>query len=1169
MGRKRWKRISFGDPMCTSCGTAPMKADAPARIVIVSGNEAGRSRKARLLREAGYIAVEAGGEAAAWKLIATNPSSIGLVILDRELPNQSGLALCRRIKAEYPDIPVLLTSAAKISPKARGAGFKAGADAYLIEPAENVEILAHIRALYRLRNADEARRQGEKPLRETETRLSAPAGAAEGQVNQVAGSAEDVTGRKQAEERWRESEERFRVTFETAAVGMTHAAPDGRWLRVNNAFSDIVGYSRQELLAGMTFADITHPDDRDADWRLFREVLAGSRDSYVLEKRYIHKDGHFVHALIAVSAVRKADGAPDYLISAVQDISERKCAEAALRESEEKYRNLFESIDEGFCVIDIILDAAGRPVDYRFLEVNAVFEHQTGLLNAAGKTALELVPDLERWWIDTYGRVALTGESARFEHGSVPMGRIFDVYASRVGGDTSRKVALVFKDITERQRIEERLRDSEAKFRTITNLIPGIVWTAPAVGAADYASKQWYEFTGSAPDAPVGKMFLEVVHPDDRQRSIAGWAKAQREGTVYQTEERLRSRTGDYRWFFTRGTPIRDETGAIVQWFGVSIDVHDARQTQEALRLSERQYRATFDNAAIGIAHVGLDGRFLRVNARLCEKLGFGREELLTKTWMDLSHPDEIPYNLELRQAALRGETQTYSLEKRLFRKDGAVIWAYLTAGLLRDDYGNPLYFIAFIQNVTARKEAEERLRDSEERFRTVAAVIPSMVWAAAPDGAITYANDQWFRYCGLTPDQNARQWPELVLHPDDRARCLAAWRQALATGEDYEIEVRNRRYDGAYRWFLTRARALRNARGQITAWFGTTTDIHDRRAAEEQLRYQLQLVRSIADTAAVSIFVNDEAGNIVFINPEAERVFGYAFDELKGKSLHEILHYKYPDGRPFPIAECPLGFVYEDGRPVRDYEGVFWRKDGSPVNVVCSNMPIHEDGQSVGDVITVQDITERKRHEERQKMLMHELNHRVKNTLATVQSMAMQTLRNSPNLSEAKERFEARLMALSKAHDVLTREKWEGAFLADIVERAVAPYCGEGRDRFVIEGPAIRVSPRRALALAMALHELCTNAVKYGALSNDEGKVTIAWSVSNREAAPKLEMRWSEKDGPPVVPPSRKGFGSRLIERGLASDLGGEVKIAFAETGLTCVIVAPLGRSEAMPRYG
>jgi two-component sensor histidine kinase len=206
-------------------------------------------------------------------------------------------------------------------------------------------------------------------------------------------------------------------------------------------------------------------------------------------------------------------------------------------------------------------------------------------------------------------------------------------------------------------------------------------------------------------------------------------------------------------------------------------------------------------------------------------------------------------------------------------------------------------------------------------------------------------------------------------------------------------------------------------------------------------------------------------------------------------------------------------------------------------------------------------DITDRKRHEEHQALLMHELNHRVKNTLATIQSMASQTLRSSPNLAEAKTRFEARLMSLSKAHDVLTREKWESAPLADIVDFAILPYRGAKQHRFTVSGPDIRISAQMALAFAMALHELCTNAVKYGALSKDKGQVIIAWSVSGPTTPnPILKFCWREQGGPPVSQPSTRGFGTKLIERSLSSDLGDNVKITFAKTGVTCKITTSLG---------
>jgi PAS domain S-box-containing protein len=207
-------------------------------------------------------------------------------------------------------------------------------------------------------------------------------------------------------------------------------------------------------------------------------------------------------------------------------------------------------------------------------------------------------------------------------------------------------------------------------------------------------------------------------------------------------------------------------------------------------------------------------------------------------------------------------------------------------------------------------------------------------------------------------------------------------------------------------------------------------------------------------------------------------------------------------------------------------------------------------------------DITARKRWEEHQRLLINELNHRVKNTLATVQSIASQTLRNAGSAEGAREALENRLLALSRVHDVLTRENWEGADLYEIVADAVAPYSNPGEDRLHLSGETIRLPPRMALALAMALQELATNAVKYGALSNDTGEVRITW----RDGDDSLHLTWAEQGGPPVTAPSRRGFGTRLIERSLASDLNGDVRIAFEPSGLVCTVDAPLTRPAATP---
>ncbi len=217
------------------------------------------------------------------------------------------------------------------------------------------------------------------------------------------------------------------------------------------------------------------------------------------------------------------------------------------------------------------------------------------------------------------------------------------------------------------------------------------------------------------------------------------------------------------------------------------------------------------------------------------------------------------------------------------------------------------------------------------------------------------------------------------------------------------------------------------------------------------------------------------------------------------------------------------------------------------------------EDGSGQRVAVILRDVTERKRHEQHQRLLLNELNHRVKNTLATVQSIAAQTLRGSSDPEHVRRQFEGRLMALSKVHDVLTRESWGGATLASVVQEALAPYRDPRLERMQFDGPLVWLPPRFALAFAMALHELSTNAIKYGALSNDRGEVTISWSVQQDSKGDQVRLRWSESGGPPVVPPARRGFGSRLIERGLSHEIGGTVRLEFSETGVVCTIEAPL----------
>jgi two-component sensor histidine kinase len=245
----------------------------------------------------------------------------------------------------------------------------------------------------------------------------------------------------------------------------------------------------------------------------------------------------------------------------------------------------------------------------------------------------------------------------------------------------------------------------------------------------------------------------------------------------------------------------------------------------------------------------------------------------------------------------------------------------------------------------------------------------------------------------------------------------------------------------------------------------------------------------------------------------------------------------------------------------------IYRRPDGTLIHLEVSSTPMRWAGGEAFAVSAFYDITERKHAEDHQRLLINELNHRVKNTLATVQSIAAQSLRaveaadDGGPVARARAAFEDRLFALARAHDVLTRGQWESAALADIVGEAVAPHRGStaGADRFAIDGPPLRAAPKMALSLSMALHELATNAVKYGALSGPGGRVVVGWTLPGSDAGRRMRLEWREEGGPAVTPPVRKGFGTRLIEQGLARELGGTVELVYDRAGLRCLIDVPL----------
>jgi PAS domain S-box-containing protein len=505
-------------------------------------------------------------------------------------------------------------------------------------------------------------------------------------------------------------------------------------------------------------------------------------------------------------------------------------------------------------------------------------------------------------------------------------------------------------------------------------------------------------------------------------------------------------------------------------------------------------------------------------------------------------------------------------------RLDWAVGGFMFSCTSVKDDTGKVAGLYCTGSEATGHAPMEERLRQVQEAAR-----IGSFGFDRRTGQAI--ASPEYLDLYGLPENESGafsyEEWISLV-HPDDRGWIEAETHKAVTDPICHQLEYDFRiiRADtGEMRWLTARTKLIREADGRFIRSLGAQWDITAEKDAEAALRASEEHYRSFITRSSEGIWLLEltppldtrlsveeqiEAayrnGRFVDCNDAMARMYGLSrAEDLIGKTLEFPLPSSDPEARAY------LASVIRSGYSVTGAESVEQDAAGNPKYFDNSIIAIIEDGWLKRLWGIQRDITDRRRAEEQRTLLIHELNHRVKNTLATVQSIAAQTLRNAGTAQEARAALEERLMALARAHDVLTTESWEGAELKDIVAQALEPYRALGEDRLTMKGPELRLSPRIALALSMALQELTTNAVKHGALSNATGTVDIVWDVVRAEPDSRLHLRWQESGGPPVQPPTRQGFGTRLIERSLARELNGDVQIRFNPEGVLCTVDAPL----------
>jgi PAS domain S-box-containing protein len=460
--------------------------------------------------------------------------------------------------------------------------------------------------------------------------------------------------------------------------------------------------------------------------------------------------------------------------------------------------------------------------------------------------------------------------------------------------------------------------------------------------------------------------------------------------------------------------------------------------------------------------------------------------------------------------------------------------------------------------------------KETEAQFAVLAESLPQLVWSSRADGSVDYVNRRWREFTGLSGEQFLGNGWEIAIHPDDLPQVREHWHRSVTTGQAYEWEYRVRTVAGDYEWFLSRAIPIRDLTGNITRWFGTSTNINAQKRAEEALRMLESQYRLALEAANLGTWQIDLVKNLITWDEGTCALYHLPHNGLYSLTLQEawaMIHPEDLEGVKTRIAAAAA--PGSDGKYDSQYRAIL--PDGKLRWFRSHGQALYTNEGGTRRAVTlsgvVSDITERHALEEGQKLLTRELNHRVKNLFAIANGMVSMTARTAKDPKDMAYALRGRLSALSRAHELVqpasAGEMGAGpdVELVRLIEAVLEPYRQAGQNKITIGGPIVLVGSNTTTSLALVLHELATNAAKYGCLSCAEGELAIRWTVQEEN----VDVLWTESGGPPIQgPPTFEGFGTQLSQRSITGQLGGTLDREWRAEGLRVRMILPLNRLSA-----
>ncbi|MBC7772517.1 MAG: PAS domain S-box protein [Pyrinomonadaceae bacterium] len=919
------------------------------------------------------------------------------------------------------------------------------------------------------------------------------------------------------------------------------------------SWKKMLGYTAGAEHQDLTWSSRVHPDDYPRTIALLNRCVEGATDLYEAEYRLKSRSGTWVRVLSRGRVVKRdASGRALRMIGNMTDISSIVAAKEALAASQERFAQIADNIDQVFWMQSLEQD--------RILYVSPAFER------IWGRKPEELYQDRDVWLRSIHpddqetakraGEQWLAG-GARSSYEVVfriirPDGGVRWIHnrGSSVREESGKvfRVVGVAADVTSRIRTEAALAESEELRRAMIEQAAMGIAQVEVGGGFALANRRMCEILGYSEQELRGKNIRQVTHPDDIAENLRLQNSLIKGEISSFTMEKRYIRENDPRvtWANIAVSLVRDESGKPKYFVSVVEDISKRKLAELALRESEATNRALLEAVPDHLFRVNREGRYLAYHTSDESRLAVPPREFIGRLVSEVLSADRAAACMEaLGKLFETQQPQTY--EYAFHGGPGAS--RYYEVRVVRC---GPDEALLLVRDISPSKQAEFALQESEARYRELMEMLPMSV-TVYQGGAVAYVNKTAAQLFGHESgsDVAGRSFLSLI-HPDDRADAARRADQIMATGGVQPLtRMRICAQDGVKR--VVEATYTRIIFDERPALLAMARDISDQLHSEGLLKQAQSRLSAVLERMP-DVVLYDSHPDGKFISPNVLNLLGYEATQfiedptLFGKLVH-------PEDAA--DVEAQMQELLGSGSPrsltlqfrVRRADGrQIWLED---------RMVSHETAQSTWRVTGVLiDITERKSAEVRQRLMLAELDHRVKNNLAAVLSLADQSMRTTASPQEFYNAFVNRVRALARLHGALAQSHWQHIHLRSIVEQTLAAFHASDGSEVIIQGEDVELPGRIGSPLALTLHELATNAVKHGSLSTLHGRLEVSWQVVEDHGKRTLHLTWKESRGPTVLLPIRRGLGRDLIEGGLAHELGGKVKLSFPPEGVMCEIV-------------